>query len=829
MSETINKRAAANLMQVSVREIERRIRSGEYQTAPCSTRLHRGKPITEILVSSLPAKTQAAWLERSCLTQSPEQTRMQSTSIQMIPPSNPLQPAAYDSGFQIQDSGVGETAAGDSRSQISNFKSQDSRPGETSALQAERRSALQPARRELLIGTGSAEPQMVLDFDRKDAFRLLDPDLRTWAWTWFERLVEAGLLCLIDNDGVLRNGGWKKFQGQELRAGSRCFYIETKEDLVEYVAETFAVSPAFVWERCREFQEFFTYVVGQKHAQQPVDLGFVAQIFPARAKDSGGRFRPRADAGISKTIPQAAAEFLLARYGAGSRPGKDGWRPSFALVLNEYETLRQAILDAGENPDAHGYPEVSIYALRRLLPKAARESDPGLVLAREGSAALRDRVTPYIPRDKSNLFAHDWWVSDHRQSNLWVRWSKDPSVLYRPWTTWLVDVRTQYPIAFVLAPVPSSLTIFRALKVGFFTFETAPNVFYCDNGKDYKALLLGVSWEIPMESNDGFDIRQQGLLDRFQVEHKHTLPSRRNKSTGETECHARSKPIEAWFGQWLNQFDAQQPGACGKDPSDKPDKLYVELADAEGEAERGSALLLDVEYERRLAAYVNDRIVNHPSRGLKGLTPAEALERYSRAAWGLEERHLLLEQIGELALVRDKRTVKNSMVTVKIGGEERKYEHSAFFSLSGQDVDVAYDPTEPAEIFVYYNGRALGRAVEVPKLPWGSDISNSKSQISDGMRKQRIATKSARELIVRREQAAGWLPDQDEITAIRELMIQRRILPAHVAHAASIERVREQSVRRAERRSASGGTPSGPTRMPSAAELVRAADEEEKQ
>jgi hypothetical protein len=816
MSETISKREAAQLLGISIRELNRRVKAGDLQSRPSATRLHRGKPITEILVSSLPAETQAAWMERPCLTNSPELAAMECSSIQtlqVVPPlSNPLHPGACAL-----------------ESQISNLKSQgpvlEAERG--SVLQPARRSGLQPARRELLIGTGASEPQMVLDFDRKDAFRLLDPDLRAWAWTWFERLVDAGLLCLVSNDRVLRNGGWKRFRGQELRAGGRCFYIYTKEDVVEYVAATFEVSPAFVWERCREFQEFFTYVVSQKCSQQPVDLDFVAQIFPVRAKDSGGRFRPRADAGISKTIPQAAAEFLLARYGAGSRPGKDGWRPSLALVLNEYETLRQAIIQAGENPDQHGYPEVSIYALRRLLPKAARESDPGLVLAREGSAALRDRVTPYIPRDKSNLFAHDWWVSDHRQSNLWVRWSRDRTVIYRPWTTWLVDVRTQYPIAFVLAPVPSSLTIFRALKVGFFTFETAPSVFYCDNGKDYKALLLG-SREIPMESNDGFDTRQQGLLDRFQIAHKHTLPSRRDKSTGETECHARSKPIEAWFGQWLNPFDSQQPGACGKDPSDKPDKLYVELARANDVgAVREPPLLLDLEYERRLAAYVNDRIANHPSRGLKGLTPAQALERYSRAAWGLEERHLLAEQIGELALVRDHRKVANSMVTVKIGGEERKYEHSAFFSLSGQDVDIAYDPTEPAEIFVYYNGRALGRAVEVPKQPWGSEISNLKPQISEGMRKQRLATKSARQTIVRREQAAGWLPDQGEMTAIRELMVQRRILPAHVAHAASIERVREPSARRAERRSATGRMPSGPTRMPSAAELVRAAIAEE--
>jgi len=773
MMDTISKQEAARLLGISIREVERQIAAGELQASSSSARFHRGKAITEVLASSLPAAAQMAWAE--------------SRESAIVGPS-PARPLSL--------TGVGQSHA-----------------GPFGAGEAERGSALQPARRDLLIGQELTEPQMVLDFDRKDAFRLLPRSLANWAWTWFERLTEAGLLCLIDNDSVLRNGGWrKKFLNRELRtADGRCFYIRNKEDVVEYIAATFQVSPAFIWERLREFQEFFTYIVGQKRARGAIDLSLVAQIFPARAKDSGGRFRPRADAGVSKTIPQTAAEFLLARYGAGSRPGTDGWRPSFALVHNEYETLRQAIIDAGENPDEHGYPEVSIYALRRLLPRALRESDPGLVLAREGSAALRDRVTPYIPRDKTNLFAHDWWVSDHRQSNLWVRWSKDPRVIYRPWTTWLMEVRTQYPLAFVLGPVPSSLTIFRALKIAFFTFETACRVFYCDNGKDYRAILIGSSQQFPMEASDKFDDRQTGLLGRFGIEHRLTLPSRRSKSSGETECHARSKPIEAWFGQWLNPFDDQQPGACGKDPDDKPDKVYVELAGKEKAADlnSSSALLLDVDYERRLAAYVSDRIINQASRGLKGLTPAEALQRYSRAAWGLEERHLVPEQIGELALVRDHRTVKNSMVTVKIGGEERKYEHSAFFSLSGQDIEIAYDPTEPNEMFVYYNGSALGRAAEVSKVPWGSSTQDSTLQIQEGMRKQRIAAKSARATLARRQQAAGWVPDQGAMTAIRELMIKKRILPGStgsqpvsaqpgvavppVAHACSIERVRKSA------------------------------------
>ena len=64
-----------------------------------------------------------------------------------------------------------------------------------------------------------------------------------------------------------------------------------------------------------------------------------------------------------------------------------------------------------------------------------------------------------------------------------------------------------------------------------------------------------------------------------------------------------------------------------------------------------------------------------------------------------------------------------------------------------------------------------------------------------------MATASAREMLVRREQAAGWVPSQGDMTAFRERMIQKRMIDApalpQVAHAASIEKVRAQSERKA--------------------------------
>jgi len=761
----ITKNEAAELLGITERELCLRCHEGRYTWRDFPSEFHRGKLVKKVLLESLPAEKQLCWAERPLphndLPQSPELPRYSaphaaasSTALDLCRPAELLNAAVI--------------------------------PNDTAHIT--RRSPLAPARREFFIGMGSTEPQLPLNFDRKDAFRFLPPELGAWAWTWFERLVETGLLCLVDGDDVIRNGGWKKkFLGRELNAGGCTFLIKNKEDAARYVAAVHGVSVGFIWERCREFTEFFRYIIGQKRNGQPVDSAAVAAIFPRRSKD-GGTFRKRRDAGVSKTIPEAAAEFFVARYGKGSRPGDDGWKPSLALIHNEYQTLRQALIDLGENPDPHGFPDVSIYALRRFMAKADRESDPGLVLAREGSAALRNRITPHIIREKSGMFVHDWWVSDHRLSNLWVRWSLNPEVVYRPWTTWLLDVRSMYPLSFVLTPIPSSLSIMRALKIGFLTHQTAPCIFYCDNGKDYKAIALQgtAKFPYPMEGNDGFDERQLGMLRRFEIEPRHALPSRRSKSTGETECHARSKPVEAWFGQWLNEFDRQQDGACGMNPQERPDKNGPELAHPE-------KLMLDTDYEELLAGYVRDRIAHNPSRGLNGLSPAQAFDRFARRNWELDERTLLPEQIGYLMLTPpDPRRVRNSMVQVKIAGEERFYQHSAFFAgLNGQDVEVRYDPTDPETVDIFKDGRYLGPAHQVRKLPWGA----ASELVSEGMQIQRVATRAAKDLIDRRAAAAGPLPSQREMGQIRALLVSKHLVPAEVAHAASIERVKTTPTR----------------------------------
>lgn len=507
-------------------------------------------------------------------------------------------------------------------------------------------------------------------------------------------------------------------------------------------------------------------------------------MFPTRAGDAKEPFQHRKDKGISRSIPEPAQEFVLSRWSRGSKPGEDGHRPTSALVHYDYQCFRGWLLEAHkvegtEHPDKLGFPEISSIAVWRFLDRF--KSDPATIYARQGSKAFQELVAPHILRTKTNLFAFDWFTGDHRQSNVWVRWSFDPRIIYRPWITMWYDVRTNYPLAFVLSPRPSSLTIMRSLLIALETYRVKPLVIYVDNGKDYRAQVLtsGAPSPFALEGRDGFDERQRGLIERLGIEYRNALPSRRSKSTGEQESHACSKPIEGFFGRWLDDFDAQQPGACGRNPDERPDKNSAELLLFD------EYLPFDYEYEAQLASYISHRVIHHRSRGegMGGLSPAKALEEFSRSKWGLEERRITPEELAYYKLAGpEPRRVRSSMINVKIGGETHYYQHWALFYLNGQDVQVKYNPADADEVFVYDGKRALGLARRVRRLPWGEEP----EAIAEGMRQQRLARRAAKSELARRRQAP--VPTQAEQHAIRRLLGRQNLLPGEVPHAASLER-----------------------------------------
>jgi len=431
---------AADALRVSLREVRRRMRAGELHWKSFPSERHRGKFVKRIAFSSFPAEGQKRHAGRLLL---------------------PL-PSALS---------IAEPASTSALAVIPQSKIRNPPPGGA------------PKSKILLLGID----QLTLPLDRAELFRLLPERQRGYVLAWFTRLNKFDLLHW--------NGDWRgKFGGKELRVqhpgegSARVFFIDSKTDLFEYAAALYQVPVRTLYRRRGELLSFFAYCEDCRKRGVPPEPAIVNELFPCRTREAGESFRQRADAGASRALTPRVEKWVLARMARGVRPGQDGWNATAATMYRELEETIEFLQFTGEDPATIGFVLPSLRAFRRFVRRSA--SHPALVFARQGSTAFHNQVDPLIVRETESLYVHDWWVSDHRQANIWVWLDEDPRVVFRPWTTWWMDVRSRWTLSVVGALVPSSLTIMRAWKIALLRYRVAPRFAYADNGADYKALVL---------------------------------------------------------------------------------------------------------------------------------------------------------------------------------------------------------------------------------------------------------------------------------------------------------------------------------------------------
>jgi hypothetical protein len=739
-SETyLSQREAAEALGVTEREVQRRMRAGELHWKSFPSERHRGKFLKRIAFSSLAGDAQQRHAARLLLplpTLDADAKPMEALAV--IPPSS-----------------------------IVNHPSK-----------------IVPA----------SIDQLALPLDRAELFRLLPERQRSYVLEWFQRLNQFDLLHW--------DGDWRgKFGGKELRvqhpgeSSARVFFIDSKTDLFEYAAALYQLPVRTLYRRRGELLSFFAYCEDCRKRGVAVDPGIVNEIFPCRTREAGESFRVRADAGVSRAVSSEVEAWLLARMARGARPGEDGWKAHAATMYRELQETIEFLEFTGEDPAARGYVLPSLCVFRRLVRRF--QSRPALVFARQGSTAFHDQVDPLLRRETESLWVHDWWVSDHRQANVWVYLEEDPAVVFRPWTTWWMDVRSRWPVSVVGALVPSSLTIMRAWKIALLRYRVAPRFAYTDNGADYQAQVLngptpeggpGPQAGPPLEASTRLNERELGMWERFGTTPRHALPARRNKRTGEQESHARSKLIESFFGNNLDEFDRQQPGACGEGPDSKPDKLFAEIGARHQSFLDGKAppLLLSLsEYLARLEAMLCSRHYGQRRHSSLGISPLEAFQRYTRTAAGLPERLLAPEEIDALMLTPPvSKKVAHMSVSLQLSGKTEYFEHAGFYALHGESVEVSVDPSDPCGAYIWQRGRFLFFAPRVVKLAYGAP----QEKIGERMKLQRYVLRQAKDE-VKQLQAAAPVLDQGQLAIVRQVLAGGQA--AAVPHAISLERRRK--------------------------------------
>jgi hypothetical protein len=716
MQTFITQQLAASLARVSEREVRKRLRSGEYHGQLAKSGSGRGGQVERVALDSLPGPAQLEYWKKV-------------NSSESIVHS--LEPGASDSRLS------------------------------------------------------TINCQLPLPYEDGEAFRDLPTDLRGYVEKWFQ--------VLAPTDVLHWNGLWKSRYFNRVFCVAapdgglpREFKITTKTALMEYLAASHQIPVRTLYTRRQELRAFFSYLESCRQRGAAPDAATMAAFFPARAKDvrpgPGGQRPPlqhRADRGVSKTITAEVQQWLLAQMSRGSRPGQDGWRGTIVDAVRVLEDMRQ-YLETIQHPDAANFKVPSVSAVRRWLraqplgAKGPPASDPALVWSRQGSKRFHELVVPSTPR-AYDMFVHDWWESDHHKGDLWVFLDSDPRIVFRPWSTWWYDVRSRWPVSFVLSIVPSSVTIMRAWKEALLRHLIAPRHTTCDNGKDYLAHVLeGVSHaavSVPPRSNDRLDAAQLGLIKRFGTEPHHTLPSSTNQRTGEKQCHAQSKIIERFF-QNLLPFDRAQRGACGENPEGKPDKCDAEkllhreaIEKWDGASPFVSPLMPLSQYGTLLSAHLLTEYGARVHRG-EGMscTPLEAFARYRPERFGIERNTLTPEQIGALMLTAPRpATVRNMEITVTLSGRTEHYRHADFQWLTGEQVQVEVDPSDPEEVWVSYNGRFVGRAERVGKAAYGNA---PQGLIAAEQKLKHYLLRSTKER-VKLLSAATFLPSQEQLAAMR--------------------------------------------------------------
>jgi hypothetical protein len=218
-------------------------------------------------------------------------------------------------------------------------------------------------------------------------------------------------------------------------------------------------------------------------------------------------------------------------------------------------------------------------------------TDPATIEAqRKGLQAFMDNVLPFCRRDYSKLPAGAWYCSDHHRLDFFV-W--DPKVrdekgnyrAFRPWLTTIIDLRSHMPVGWVIRREdPDANVVLEAFGYACLEFGL-PKVFYCDNGKDYRAKTVTGGKPRRSRRGEGADegrrLTNTELRDlRQDIQAERSVMRRLDVSvTFAHEYNAKAKPIERWHVDVIRRFaKLVRAGYCGSDTTDKPERLAWELA-----------------------------------------------------------------------------------------------------------------------------------------------------------------------------------------------------------------------------------------------------------
>jgi transposase InsO family protein len=334
-----------------------------------------------------------------------------------------------------------------------------------------------------------------------------------------------------------------------------------------------------------------------------------------------------------------------------------------------------------------------------------------------------DESLPNIIRDKKSIDSNDYWNSDHRQLDVFVKNKKGK--IFRPWVTAFYDLRSNFVTGAIIREANPNAAVIKECFKKSVEAHGVPRMLYFDNGKDYQS--KGFSEAFPMSVTNALDI---GIV--------FALP-----------YNAKAKPIERFFGTMSCRFDKRFETYTGKDAKDRPEQMKISN-------ERIAAMALSFEeFSQLFYAYV-DEYNNTIIKGgdLKGKTPSDVFAG-----------NLAVKRVADLSELRvicgtieQRKVGKNG---IRILDNYYRSEHLA--EHYGKTVYVSYYSDNLDEVTVLDADMAvLCMAEAAVKLPFSENITDEE---------YRLAQKERKKI---REAIKKYAPEK-QVPSVRGIIAKNRI------------------------------------------------------
>lgn len=495
--------------------------------------------------------------------------------------------------------------------------------------------------------------------------------------------------------------------------------------------------------------------------------------------------KTRHDSGKSRYFTQheSAAGYALDKY----LHEKLGIRHIYDLMLQEWPRLRTR---PDDEPPTY---ETLRSFLRERLPRAVT------IANREGESAYNTQVAPFILRDPTELRPNQYWVADHMRHDAWCA-NSDPALdcakfgdaakfaPMRLWLTCITDMRTRKVVGASWCVDPSSHSIASALRMAI-TRYGAPEVFYCDNGEDFKKVTKGgrrdYFAEARMEKRPELDRASMGLLLRLGVKVTACLP-----------YNAQAKPIESFFRTVHKRFDKMwAPYYCGESPARRPEECSSALALHKKLIKLGSpqdSAMPDAAEFLRMALHWLEVDYNqqweHSGRGMNKRSPNQIFDSLLPAE---TRKPLDFSQTPELFWDRQKRLVGEGGTVQLFSQQYRPADPESYAAMLCEikrELMIACDPLNVGQaVALSATGEVLARMVAQELLVQGDPM--AQATISAEMKLRRRTFKALKQVGAMAHRARELAGDVPALEQLRRRAVASASEP--VVHGAPVRKLAE--------------------------------------